>query len=105
MASTFEKILEETNLSAFFEETKEQMVETVWTYIQGYQFYTDTEPIADTVRIFIRETIKYMPKVTDFYALFDAPKETKESTLRYLVDKFYDYVKIKLLELDRIISI
>jgi len=101
MVSRLEQLLEESGLNRLFDRTKETMVEAVWTYVQGFHSVNDTEPPPHTLRTFIWETIRFLPEVIDLYCVFDAPKETKDEMIKYVIDKFYHYVFAKLQELHR----
>jgi hypothetical protein len=102
MVSRLEQLLSQANLNIVFEKRKDAMVEAVWTYIQGFQILNDTEPPPHTVRIFIWESIRFLPEVLDFYCLFDSSKEVKDEIKEYLIDKFYTYSLEKLQKLHRI---
>lgn len=80
---------------------KDDWIITIWSYIEGYRGIVDTEPIKQTLRTFIKETITLLQPMIDF-ELMDGDTTLKESIISYLIDKILDESLNRLVELGRL---
>lgn len=84
-----------------FEDKKDDIVQAIWDFIDGYQLVNKTEPTPEMFRQFIRMTIQYLPEVVKFRVVADTPPDLKEEALQYLIDKIYRHSMERLSEMKR----
>lgn len=91
MTEVMEKLLSVAKLDVLYEEKKDKIADALWGFSVDFYSVCETDPLACDMRNHIKIMVKYLPEVVKFKSLYDAPLQTKEEVLDYLVEKLYVY--------------